>query len=567
MRKLEVERFRGIMKLEWTVRGDVVCLVGPGDSTKSTILDAIECVLSPRWNFQFDDSDFHDGVVDEPIRIAITVGDLPDQLKSEAKFGYLARGWSTDGELHDEPNEDDELVLTIELRVDRSLEPNWVVTNQRQPEGKPISAADRERLGCVRVGSYLDRHFAWGRGSVLSRLTGTADSLSGILADAGRAARSALASLEQEQLPNLYESAKRVSSAGAEVGAKAKDDFRPHLDVQSLYVGPGVLALHDGEIPLRRAGLGTRRLFAIAMQREAAADGAVTLVDEVESGLEPHRTRRLLRVLCAPPMESTGRQVIMTTHASTVIEELSTSELRVVRCVDGNTSVLEVGTELQPIVRKASGAFLGRKVLVCEGRTELGLCRHLDSEWSKKGKSFALNGVVLADGGGTEAPTVVAALRRLGFDAGLLGDSDRRLNPSAEELERLGSKVFLWAGGVPLEQRIALDLPWDGIVAITRSAMDNWGRPSVRDAVASRLPQRAGSLPLDPSEWMKAGHTEEELRSAIGGAAQGGTDRKGWFKRVDLAEELGAVIHPYLATVPETDLATKIAALRSWAHG
>jgi recombinational DNA repair ATPase RecF len=39
---LKIERFRGIKSVEWTVREDFLCLIGPGHSTKSTIVDAIE---------------------------------------------------------------------------------------------------------------------------------------------------------------------------------------------------------------------------------------------------------------------------------------------------------------------------------------------------------------------------------------------------------------------------------------------------------------------------------------------------------------------------------------------
>ncbi len=66
--------------------------LGPGDSTKTTILDAVEFALSPRWNIPFDDSDFYDADTSAPILITVTVEDLPEEFKSDAKFGCLARG-------------------------------------------------------------------------------------------------------------------------------------------------------------------------------------------------------------------------------------------------------------------------------------------------------------------------------------------------------------------------------------------------------------------------------------------------------------------------------------------
>jgi hypothetical protein len=538
IRHIKIERFRGIREMEWRVGGDFVCLVGPGDSTKTTILDAVEFALSPRWNIPFDDSDFYDADTSAPIVITVTVGDLPDDFKSDAKYGYLARGWATNGDLHDEPAEEDELVLSIQLRVDTSLEQSWTVVNDRNPEGKPITAKDREKLGCARLGDFLDRHFSWGRGSILSRLTSEADSLSSILAEAGRAARDAVTAVPPEKLQNLHDAAQKAKRVGAEFGVAAKTDYRPQLDLQSVSVGVGGISLHDGDVPLRRAGLGTRRLLAVAMQREVAKDGGVTLIDEVEQGLEPHRIRHLLRVLRGTGDPEQSRHVLMTTHAPVVLEELKADQLRVVRAKDGITRLLAVDPVLQPIIRKASGAFLARKVLVCEGKTEIGLCRRLDQRWSEGGQSFALSGVAIADGGGEEAPRIAKAFADLGYDVALIGDSDKPLNPDRAVLEGAGAKVFLWDGGVALEQRIALDLPWEGVAAVVELAMANWSDESIRDAVANRLGVVPARLVGPPVNWIGLGLPEADLRDAIGAAAK---DQKGgWFKRVDLAEEVAS---------------------------
>jgi putative ATP-dependent endonuclease of the OLD family len=45
---VEIENFRGIKKLEWAPAAKVNCLIGPGDFTETTILDAIELALNPR---------------------------------------------------------------------------------------------------------------------------------------------------------------------------------------------------------------------------------------------------------------------------------------------------------------------------------------------------------------------------------------------------------------------------------------------------------------------------------------------------------------------------------------
>src|SRR5699024_6622394 len=78
LQRLQVDRFRGIHHLDWWPSHQMVCLVGPGDSTKTTILAAIEWVLSPRWQLTPTDSDFFQLDTTEPIVITATVTDLSD---------------------------------------------------------------------------------------------------------------------------------------------------------------------------------------------------------------------------------------------------------------------------------------------------------------------------------------------------------------------------------------------------------------------------------------------------------------------------------------------------------
>jgi hypothetical protein len=552
IRHLRIERFRGINMLDWSLAGDMICLLGPGDSTKSSIIEAIELSLSPRWDYGFDDSDFYDGNTEAPIVITATVGQLPDALLADNKFGLDIRGWNQAEGLRDEPTESDESVLSIRLKVDSSLEPEWTVFNDRNPDGRTLSSRDRQLLGVVRLSEFMDRHLTWNTGTVLFRLTDGMGSLRGLLAAAGRAARSAITA---DVVPLLTCAAAKAQELAKIHSVAPKKNYRPGLDIRRVNIGQGAVALHDGDVPLRRAGLGTKRLLTFALQREAAKAGGITLIDEVEHGLEPHRIRSLVRTL--RPDGDKG-QVIMTTHSPVVIQELDASCLRIVRSVDGETKVVGVATALQGVVRAASDALLGRRIIACEGKTEFGLCRAFDRFWTEQqGKeAFAYLGVVPLEAEGSSAPRRAVDIRMLGYDVCFFGDSDRELTPDPAAMQAKGIKVLTWMDRLSIEERIAQDLPWEGVLEVVSLAFEEHGEQSVQGAVAYRLGTNMNLIKGDFRAWKDS----QELRNAIGLAAKA----KDWFKRIGTGERLGEVVCRHITHIPETDLAKKMAELRRW---
>ncbi|MDD2103631.1 ATP-dependent nuclease [Pseudomonas putida] len=148
IRKLKIKNFRGVRKLEWSLpKARIFCPIGKGDSSKSTILDAIRYAFHPQWNLTLSDSDFYQCKIDDSISIEVTIGDLVDDFCSLNKYGYYLRGWDRDAlELTDEPDDHLENVLTIRFTVEKDLEPKWVVVCDRSPEGIPFEQADRNTV-------------------------------------------------------------------------------------------------------------------------------------------------------------------------------------------------------------------------------------------------------------------------------------------------------------------------------------------------------------------------------------------------------------------------------------
>lgn len=574
IKSLRIRHFRGINYLDWVVVGRFACLIGPGDSTKSTVLEAIELALTPRRNVSFDDADFYNANTDCPILIEITIGEASPDLLSEAKFGYLVRGWNRETGLRDEPQEDDEPLLTIKLSVDKTLEPTWMVVNDRNPEGKRISAFDRAKFGVSRIGDYVDWQFSWGQGSALTRLMEEKEDVRSLLADARRHAK---ASLDPEKLPLLKQSAKNAEAIGKKLGvaARSKTGFVPHLDVRSVSIGASILALHDGPIPLRQSGLGTSRLLTMGLQHEAGRTGGITLIDEIENGLEPHRVRRLLHILRTgirlqetddgTTNTETANQVFLTTHSPVVLSELEPIDLRIVCSENGITNIERPDDLLRPLFRTNPDAFLARKVIVCEGKTEIGFCRALDASWSEADSSFAYAGVALADGqGNTKGPAAAISFAKIGYRTAFFGDSDKPLNPNETTLKSLGICTVVWAGGLSIEERVALDLPWNGFVAMAYLALEEFGEEHVQAKLAPLFRCQPRDVPVDPEEWKGFLSDEVAVRTAFAAAAK--AEKSAWFKRVDRAEKLGALVTLHWGDIAEKPLGKGIKQLKGWAH-
>lgn len=565
LRRLEINRFRGIRLLDWRHIGETSALVGPGDSGKSTILDAIERVLSPRWNLPFDDTDFWDLKTDEPIEIRATITDLPKDFYRDSKFGLVLHGFDGSEGVAVEAfgEKDEEHALVIELSVDAGLEPMWsVIDSQGNPHG--MTAKDRESLGMLRVGGFVDQHLGWSRGSVLTRLTETGDAVGAVLAEATRRAREGL---NTEGLDKLQTAAEKVEEIGRIIGVSPRHKLLPHLDAASLSVSAGAISLHDGKIPVRRAGLGTRRLLAVAMQREAAAQTGLTLVDEFENGLEPHRIRRLLRVLRGrkPESEETSAgQLALTTHSPTVLSELEPDEVFVTR--RDSTGEVIVGClprAVGYILSRTPEALLARSVVVAEGITEQGFCEALDDAWTAKTNvSFGYRGVVVVDGGGGTQPSEIAGhLHALGYKVALLIDSDAK----AKAGKAGAAKLLAWPGGVSTEERLALDFPLDAVREMTRLAVAGAkrGARSVKDALADRLRIARPQFSEDPETWVDASD-EQAYRLALGKLAK--EERHAWFKSREGGAALGRLVCTHGKAMMSTPTMAVIKALKSFAH-
>jgi putative ATP-dependent endonuclease of OLD family len=556
IRNVVIHNFRGISEASWSLPDSrFLCLVGPGDSTKTTLLDVIGLALSPRWNVTFTDADFHNGNTEEPIVLQVVVGDLPPRLLRDDAQGYELCGLLPNGDLIAEPEDGSESCVMIQLKVTDELEPVWTVVRPgHEDEGGTIGAGARAEFGLFRVDERVDAHLRWGRGSALTRITASRSGAEAAVTSAHRAARQAVFEVTEGA---LHTAAADVAAVAAEIGGTAFTELRPGLDPTGSST-TNALLLHDEEIPLTGFGLGSRRLVSLAIQEKAFTSGEIVLVDEVEHGLEPHRLLHLLHHLKKRTASDKG-QVIMTTHSPLAVEGLDATDISVVRCDEGRTEVRAVPgglNEMQGALRAGPSALLGNRVVVCEGKTEMGVVRrllqHWDSERVATGKApHAALGVCQTDGhGSVDAPRRALMLRKLGYPALLMIDNDDPgSNPGVQEATEAGAAVVRWQAGNAIEDEIASTLSVAGLADLVTLAAEIRDESSVLNAVSVRLSGQPTLVGLNPAAWEDEATSMAQIRVAIGAAAKGKKtnsdikeEKKAWFKLEDLGERLGALV-------------------------
>lgn len=560
IRHLNILHFRGIQGLDWAVPDNkIICLIGRGDSSKTTILDAIKYVLFPAWNPSFNEFDFFQIDTNSNIEITLTLGVLPEDFLSDAKYGLYLRGWDSAAKrIIDEPGEGLDEVISIKLTIDKNLEPKWTVVCDRSDEGTPFRVGDRIKAYATYIGAYADTHLTWSKNSALSRIT-DAENILGLLSEASLAAKQALNADRQTKLVNFDAAASIAEGIAKNFGVPVSEEgaYRAQLDTGAINVRMGGLSLHDQQIPLRRLGLGSRRMLTFGIQQEGLSEQHITLIDEIEIGLEPHRISRLLKKL----NEDERGQYFITTHSPVVLRELIVEQLSVVQRQNNQVTITcaaiqSIKDNIQGKIRKGAEAFLAKKIIVCEGATEVGICRGLDNYWISQGADpFSFYGVAMFDaGGGSNIKPTAEAIKSLGYDVLVIGDSDANDGFSeiqAENLGKAGVSVVRWEGNVSIEEYFFKYLPWEAVKISIKQAVSMHG-----DGVMQQIKEQYAGLSEDIEFWEET----VELRSAIGCASCG---KNAWFKRQDRAEEWVSSIKDFLND-NETRIGAHIASIKAW---
>lgn len=449
IKRLCIQRFRGIRELTWRPRSGLNLLLGGGNVGKTTLLEAIGLLLNPTTSYTLADSDYFGRRIEDEFLIEAVMA-LPGEVNRQP---VMAWPWEWDGqdavlagvEPPDEaaaPGDARPSVYKVRVRGTADLELVYEVV---QPDDNVVafSAGLRREIGIVRLlgDDRNDRDLRLVQGSNLDRLINDR----GLRARLGRelAADSVDRHLDAEprarlQLLDEQFVARRLpNQLGLAFTGSAG---------QSINALIGLNADKEGVVlPLATWGAGTRRLAALAIGDSLQDGHPITLVDEVERGLEPYRQRQLVQRIAA------GQgQAFVTTHSASVLSAASAAS---VWYVDTGGQVGELpANRISRHLARDPEAFLARLSIVVEGATEVGFLREV-LEPALPG--WRDRGVHITDGGGNDdALALLEALSLGGIKFGGFVDNENRdLGRWRTVKARVGQLVFQWTTG-NMEQNV-----------------------------------------------------------------------------------------------------------------
>jgi putative ATP-dependent endonuclease of the OLD family len=457
IRRLTIKRFRGLHQFEWLPAPGLNVILGGGDVGKTTVLEAIALLLNPATYAVLTDADYWDRKSEKGFEIEAVMS-LPDtcginqQSKQawpwdwngkeprlpglEQGTGEVARPETPVYRLHVTGNADYELAYEL-----------------MQPDGTAshLAVAVRRSIGLVRLSGddRNDRDLRLVQGSALDRL----------LSD--QTLRSRLGKLlgDNDVEEGLKDEAKQKLE---QLNIAFKNRALPHelglalTSGQGLSIGAliGLTAARNGvQLPLASWGSGTRRLSSLEIAAAHQTGDAITVVDEVERGLEPYRLRSLIGRL-----QDGKAQVFLTTHSGVAIGAANEAALWYLDSAGSIGALPKQRISRQQ--KRDPETFVARLTTVAEGECEKGFVHRLFERANDK--TFRERGIWVTEAGGNDSSLdLLEALAQGGMRFGGFVDNESRDPQRWATLKKsLGPLLFRWDQGC-LEQNIIRQIPDD----------------------------------------------------------------------------------------------------------
>ena len=178
IKKLTIERYRGIASLTWRPSPGLNLILGGGDVGKTTLLDAISLLFSPTNSTSVGETDFTNRDHEQGFSIEATIAAPPEAgLDHHSAFAWP---WMWDGsdpvvppdaETGDAANPTDQ-VYVVRVRASQDLELQWEVVQPAEETVANFSTTMRRGVGVIRLmgDDRNDRDLRLVYGSALDRL-------------------------------------------------------------------------------------------------------------------------------------------------------------------------------------------------------------------------------------------------------------------------------------------------------------------------------------------------------------------------------------------------------------
>jgi putative ATP-dependent endonuclease of OLD family len=483
IRKLTITRFRGIQDLKWNPAATINIILGGGDVGKTTILEAIALLFNPSNAAVVSESDYwkRDTQKEFIIEAVVDLSGIPD-ISTSQNFAWP---WAWDGNeaVEPKPRADgaddmpapDDPVYRVRVRGTTELDLTWEIV---QPDGQTnhFSAALRRSIGLVRLSAdeRNDRDLRLVYGSALDRL----------FSDAALRARIGKRVSEQEFDEALTEKGKekitqldkRMTKAALPNALKLGLTTSQGLSIGALI---GLLAAKDDvTLPLGTWGAGTRRMAALEIASSTQKEAGITIIDEIERGLEPYRLRKLISILHA----RTG-QTFVTTHSPVAIACAGEGHLWYLDAA-GSIGVLPY-ERIKQQQRRDPETFLAKVAVIAEGETEVGFLSFILQ------KAFGAepldHGVRVCDGQGNNATLgVLETLASAGLVFAGLADNEGKDSGKWKALkEKLGDKLLQWPDSCT-EKHVISAVPEQNLLELLKDEDGDYDGQRLRN-LADRL--------------------------------------------------------------------------------
>lgn len=551
--KITIQRFRGIHSLHWMPAAGMNVILGGGDVGKTTVLDAIALLLSPSNSAVISESDYwaRDSAQEFVIEAVMALPEATG-IGSQNTFAWP---WAWNGQEAVAPSADGEdnlagagdPVYRVRVRGTTELELAWEVV-QPNEEIDHFSTTVRRRIGLVRMSAdeRNDRDLRLVYGSALDRLLADNALRARIGKEvAGLPLHDSLNAKGKETIESLD-----VRMAGAGLPSQLKLGLTAS---QGLSIGAliGLMATKNGvALPLTSWGAGTRRMAALEIASSTEKEASVTLIDEIERGLEPYRLRKLINILAG----QTG-QIFLTTHSPIAISCAEDAHLWYLDSLGAIGALPR--DKIGPQQKRDPETFLARVAVIAEGPTEVGFLQFLLE------KAFGGNpldyGVRVCDGQGNGATLdLLETLACSGLlFAGLVDDEGTAPERWRRLKQRLNDRLHQWPKGCTEDHVIGV-IPEAKLQELLKGAEGELDGYRLR-TLADRLGLKEKTTEAIDAALKASGKTWRALiiEAATGskvGAPAG--DEKAWKKHSQ---------DWFKSTDGGKELAQKMSALGAWA--